>query len=125
MVDSVTLILAALAAGIAAGSGEAATQVVRDGYAGLKALIETAFVGNSKAELALNEHEADPETYEKPLAKQLKETGADQDPEIQAAAEAVLRDADRAGVTTKYHVDVRGGQVGIIGDHARVDKMNL
>ena len=122
--EPVTLILAALAAGVAAGIGDTATQSIKDGYAALKALIRKRFAGNSKAEETLADHEADPETYEKPLAKQLKETGADQDREILAAAEAIVIAAHQAGVKTKYHVTVTGGKVGIIGDHGHIDTMN-
>ena len=118
--DPVTLILAALAAGISSGAGDTAKEVVKDGYAGLKALLKKKFAGHPRAEQALEEHEADPDTNEKPLAKQLKETGADQDAEIRAAAEALLQDADQAGVKTKYQVTVSGGKVGIIGDHGTV-----
>jgi hypothetical protein len=119
--DPVTLILAALAAGAASGAGDTAAQAVKDGYAGLKALLKRKFAGNAKAEETLAEHEADPDTYEKPLAKQLKETRADQDAEILAAAEQLVAAAQQAGVRTKYHVTVNDqGQVGAIGDHAQV-----
>ena len=122
--DPVTLILAALAAGAATGVGDAAAQSIQDGYAALRTLLSRRFAGNSRAETTLSEHEADPETYEKPLAKQLKETGADHDGEILATAEAVVKAADQAGMKTKYHVTVTGGKVGIIGDHGHIDAMN-
>jgi hypothetical protein len=118
--DPVTLILAALAAGVASGAGEAATQAVKDGYTGLKELLKKRFAGNPKAEETLIDHEADPDAYEKPLAKQLRETRADQDADIVAAAETVLKAANQAGIKTKYHVTVSGGKVGIIGDHGTV-----
>jgi hypothetical protein len=120
----VTLILAALAAGVAAGVGDTATQSIKDGYTALKALIKKRFAGNTKAEETLADHEADPDTYEKPLARQLKETGADQDHEILAAAEAIVTAAHQAGVATKYHVTVTGGKVGIIGPHGHIDTMS-
>ena len=119
--DPVTLVLAALAAGVASGAGEAASQVVKDGYAGLKGLLVRRFAGNARAEQALADHESDPETYEKPLAKQLAETGAAEDPQIRAAAEELVKAAREAGVKTKYAVTVTGsGKVGIIGDHGTV-----
>lgn len=118
--DPVTLIIAAIAAGAASGATETVSQAVQDGYTGLKQLLTARFAGNPKAAQTLAEHEADPDTYEKPLAKQLQETGADQDKEILAAAEAVLKAADQAGVKTKYQIMVTGGKVGIIGDHGHV-----
>jgi hypothetical protein len=119
-VDPVTLILAALAAGAASGAGEAATQAVKDGYAGLKGLLQSKFAGNAKAVETLADHEADPAAYELPLAKQLALTGADQDAEIVAAAEEVVKAANGAGIKTRYNVTVSGGKVGIIGDHGTV-----
>jgi hypothetical protein len=122
-VDPVTLILAALAAGAAGGLGDTATQAVKDGYAALKELIRKRFAGAPKAEETLADHEADPDTYEKPLAKQLEVTGADQDPEIRRVAEQVVVAAEAAGIKTKYHVEV-AGDVGIVGDHGHIDRMN-
>ncbi len=118
--DPVTLILAALTAGVASGAGQTATAAVKDGYEALKGLLRKRFAGNAKAEEALADHEGDPDTYVKPLAKQLSDTGADQDAEIVAAAEAVVKTAHEMGVKTKYNVTVTGGKVGIIGDHGTV-----
>ena len=114
------LISAALVAGVASGAKETASQALKDGYAGLKKLLKGKFEGNSKALETLAEHESDPETYEKPLAKQLQETGADRDDEILAAAQTVLKAADEAGVKTKYQITITGGKIGIIGDHGHV-----
>jgi hypothetical protein len=122
--DPITLIVAALAAGAAAGVADTASQAIKDAYASLKTLIKRRFEGNAKAEEVLADHEADPETYEKPLAKQLELAGAQGDPEIARAAEELLRKADDAGIKTKYHVQVTGGKVGIIGDHGHIDTMN-
>jgi hypothetical protein len=120
VVDPVTLVLAALAAGVASGAGETASQVVKDGYEGLKGLLVRRFAGNARAEQALADHEVDPERYEKPLAKQLSETGAAEDPEVRAAAEELVTAAKEAGVTTKYQVTISGGKVGIVGDYGTV-----
>jgi hypothetical protein len=123
-VDPITLIVAALAAGVSAGVGDSASQAVKDAYAGLKALIKKRFAGNAKAEETLADHETDPETYEKPLAKQLKVAGVQDDPEIVRAAEELLRKADKAGIKTKFNVQVVGGKVGIIGDYGHIDTMS-
>jgi hypothetical protein len=123
--EPVTLILAALAAGASAGIGDAASQAIKDAYTGLKTLIKRRFAGSAKAQEIFAEHEADPETYEKPLAKQLEATGANGDAAIVQAAERLLVLADKARVQTKYNVQVRGGKVGIIGDHAHVETLNM
>ena len=123
MMDPVTLILAAVV-GVSSGAGDAAAASVRDAYEGLKGLFLRRFAGDPKAVETLADAEADPETYERPLARQIKATQADRDEEILAAAEAVLEKADVAGVKTKYHFTVTGGKVGITGDHGHIDTMS-
>jgi hypothetical protein len=124
LMDPITLIVAALAAGAAAGAGDAASQAIKDAYAGLKALLKRRFAGNAEAEKTLADHAADPETNEKPLAEQLEAAGAQDDAQIVRAAEELLKQADEAGIKTKYQVRVSGGKVGIIGDHGHIDTMN-
>ena len=109
--------MAALAAGAASGAGETASQAVKDAYAGLKALIRRKFAGDPKAEETLAEHEADPDTYEKPLAKKLKETGADEDEAVLSAAQALLAAMGADPQSGKYRVDARGSQGVQVGDH--------
>jgi hypothetical protein len=119
--DPVTLVVAALAAGAAAGAGDVATEAIKDAYAGLKTALKRLFTGRPKGEETLTDYEADPDTYEKPLAKQLEEAGVGEDDEVQAAAERLLKLADQGGIKTKYHVTVNGGVVGIIGDHGHIE----
>lgn len=116
--DPVTLILAALVTGAASGAGETTTQAVKDGYAALKALIKRKFAGNAKAEETLDDHEADPGTYEKPLAKQLEATGVAQDPDVVAAAQQVIQAANAAGVKIRYQTNISGGR-NVVGEHGR------
>jgi len=123
--DPVTLILAALAAGASAGIGDVASQAVKDAYTGLKALIKRRFSGSPTAQRVLDAHEAAPDAEAAPLAQELEARGATRDAEILRAAEQLLVRADVAGVHTKYHVEVRGGKVGIIGDHAHIDTLNM
>lgn len=118
--DPVTLILGALAAGASAGVADTTAQAVKDGYSNLKALLARRFAGNAKAAEALVDYEGDPETYEKPLGKQIEAAGADHDEEVLAAAKALLLHADQAGIHTKYNITVTGGKVGNIGDHGTV-----
>ena len=121
--DPVTLIVAAVAAGASAGLGDVVSQSVKDGYAGLKALLLRR-LDNEKAVETLADFESDPETYEKPLAKKLREAGADTDEEILRASEELLKQPEAAAVRAKYNVTVQGGKVGIIGDHGRIEHMH-
>jgi len=88
--DPITLIVTALTAGAAAGSQSLVTDAIKDSYAGLKALIRRKFAGKPSAEVALTEHETDPETWQAPLKKVLIQEHLDQDTEILQAAQALL-----------------------------------
>jgi len=118
--DPVTLIVAALTAGATAGAGEAATAAVRDAYNGMKRRLTARFSGRPAAEVALAEHETDPETWQAPLAKQLVETGAVADRDLLAAAQQLMALLDETGSRAgKYTVDLRGAQGVQVGDHTR------
>ena len=88
--DPLTLILTALTAGAAAGGKAVVSEAVKDAYNGLKSLIQRKFAGKSSAEVALTEHETDPQTWAAPLKKALAQEHADQDQAILQAAEQLL-----------------------------------
>ena len=88
--DPVSLIEGALVAGAAASAKDTASQAVKDAYAGFKTLLSRLLAEKPNAQLILDEHEADHETYEKPLKKLLTEAQADQDTDLLAAAERVM-----------------------------------
>lgn len=118
--EPVSLIVGALVAGAGAGVTETASQAVKDAYAGLKRLLGARFAGHSSAEVALTEHESDPETWEAPLVKALTATGADRDEAIVAAAHELLGLVDPEGAAVgKYTVDLRGASNVQVGDHNR------
>jgi len=88
--DPLTLILTALTAGAAAGGQIVVSDAIKDAYHGLKALIQRKFVGKPSAEVALTEHESDPQTWAAPLKKALAQEHVDQDQTILQAAEQLL-----------------------------------
>lgn len=121
--EPVSIIMAALAAGAAAGATEVATQAIKDAYEGLKALVLKRLEGKPAAETALVEYEQDPETWEKPLQKSLVEAGADKEPEIVDAAQKVLQLVRPQQVATgKYNVQIGTAQGVVIGDHSKVEQ---
>ncbi|MDQ1307680.1 MAG: hypothetical protein QG671_3513, partial [Actinomycetota bacterium] len=109
----------ALAAGALKGAGETATTAVKDAYGALKTAVAARFAERQVSVEVLDEHEEDPDTYEKPLAKKIQQAGAADDPRIVALAQALTRlmddDGSRHG---KYTVDVRDAQGVQIGDHS-------
>ena len=118
--DPITLIVAALAAGASAGALDALKDDVKESvkaaYSRLRDLVRGRLRGNASAEVILAEHEADPKTYEAPLAKKLAEASAGDDVALVAAAKAVMELVDQNGAKAgKYNVmikDSKGVQVG-------------
>ena len=103
---------------------DAASSAVKDAYAGLKALVRKRLGGRPDAELVLARHEEAPETWQAPLTAELAEAGADRDPDLVAAAQALMTLVDEAGARAgKYTVDVRGAQGVQVGDHNRQDNV--
>jgi hypothetical protein len=103
--DPITVILTALAV----AGGKVADQVIRDGYAGLKALILRKF-GHAEPRLEerIDDYVRDQDTFEKPADKTLRDAGVGTDQEVVDQAVQLLEAAERAqpGVT--------GGLVGQI-----------
>ncbi len=111
--EPISLIIAALVA----GATKAASNVAPDAYKGLKALIKRKFAGEPKAEMVLEEHETDPETYEAPLKKKLAEAGADKDEEIINKAESLLKQLKpEEAATIIQNYNVSGDVKGILGN---------
>lgn len=122
--DPITVIVTALAAGAASGISDTASSAVKDAYAGLKALVTRRLGGRPGAELVLARHEEAPETWKAPLMAELGEAGAGDDPDLVAAAEALMNLVDEAGVRAgKYTVDVRGAQGVQVGEHNRQENV--
>ena len=100
--DPVTLVLTALATGAATGAQDVISSATKEAYATLKSFVARKFVGKPEAEVALAQHEQDPDTWEKPLKKALSDVQADRDPQIIEAAKklmAILQTEGRAGGT--------------------------
>jgi len=121
--EPVDVILAALAAGALAAVKDTASQVVKDTYAGLKALVQKRLAGKPEAETALAQHEKKPEVWKAPLKDALLETGADKDEAIRRAAEGLLKLVQPQQVGAgKYNVQIGEAQGVVIGDQARVEQ---
>lgn len=99
--DPVSLIEAALVAGAAASAKDTTSQAVKDAYSSLKMGVSRLLASKPKALITLDDHQADPETYAKPLKKELAE--AHVGPE-QRAARSCTKDY---GIRTITAVSIR------------------
>ncbi len=111
--EPISLIISALTA----GAKQAATQVAPDAYNALKSLIQSKFAGEPKAEMVLEEHEQEPETYEAPLKKKLADAGADRDEAIINAVQELLKQLKpQEAAAGKFNMQVEGDIKGIVGE---------
>jgi hypothetical protein len=116
-VEPIALILAALAAGAAKGVGETASAAVMDAYAALKNALRRRLAGKPAALDAVDNYAEDPDEWQSNLEIHLRKAGADTDPDVVAAASAVMQQVDPVGSGSgKYAVDLRGASGVQVGD---------
>lgn len=119
--EPISLILAALAAGVSTGALDAlkedAGDKVKAAYAKLRGLVSKRVTGNPVAETALAQYEANPKIWEAPLGDELTKSGAANDTELLSAAKALLELIDQAGAKSgKYNVTIRNSKGVQVGD---------
>lgn len=116
--EPVSLIMTALAAGGAAAFQDGVKDVIKDGYRRLQDAVKHRLVGQPNGQLALEQHEAEPETWDKVLTAELVKSGAADDTALIETAQALLKLVDEAGTRSgKYEVTIHGGQGIQLGDH--------
>jgi hypothetical protein len=120
-VDPVSIIVAALAAGAAAGVGDAAKDVVSSLYGRLKTALIGKAANDPGAGTTLERQARDPEGSEAAVRDLVVESGAHEDEAIVALAEQLLKAADPSGAQVgKYNVQITGSKGVVIGDNANV-----
>ncbi|MBC7249312.1 MAG: hypothetical protein H5T62_03435 [Anaerolineae bacterium] len=110
--DPLTVIISALAAGATAAAKDVVAQAVKDGYAGLKALIVRKFgrKGDVEAALAGVEKKPDSEARQAVLKEELETAGAAQDAEVVRQAQALLELLKQHGLVSgpSYQATLKG-----------------
>jgi hypothetical protein len=116
--DPLTVIISALS--LAGTALQPITdQAIKDGYAGLKALLIRKF-GGAEPELApvLDQHERRPDVYTPAAENLLRAVGADRDQEVVDAATALLKHAEQTqpGISGGLvgQINAQGGQVAVV-----------
>jgi hypothetical protein len=109
-VEPVSMIVAAVVAGAVAATKDVAAQVVKDGYAGLKALIVRKFGADSDVADAVEGVEKRPDSKgrQETLKEELETAQAAQDPEVVQQAQALLDLLKEHGLAPSYHAEVHG-----------------
>ncbi len=114
--DPITLIVTALSAGAASALQDGAATALKEAYSALRERARSLLAGQRNGETVLAEYAEDPETWEPPLAKALRNADADRDADLIEAAQALLRLTDAGGFAQgKYVVqawDNEGLQIG-------------
>jgi hypothetical protein len=118
--DPITLIVTALATGASSGLTGAASDAVKDAYQALHTKVRGLLSRRPGGEVVLDQHGEDPETWDRPLRKQLAEAGIDS--EVVELARRLLSAVDPQGSNAgKYQVSVGGNAQGtVIGDSSNV-----
>jgi hypothetical protein len=116
--DPISLVMAALVAGVAKGASQSATAAVRDAYAALRSVLQRRLADRPAARDAVEQYTADADAWRGNLEVHLKQAGIAQDQDVIGAAAQVLRLTDPAGASAgKYTVNLSAAQGVQIGDH--------
>jgi hypothetical protein len=115
--EPISLVLAALVAGVAKGAGQTAAGAVQDAYRSLRDLLSRRLAGKPAAADAVEQYTQDPQAWKDNLVIHLKQAGAGEDRVLIDAAERVMQLADPAGASSgKYAVNLAGAQGVQVGD---------
>jgi hypothetical protein len=116
-VDPVSLIVAALVGGVAAGSKDVASGVVRGGYEELRDLVRRRLSAAGRDVTVLDATETQPQTWQAKLTGELSAAAVGEDVAAIDLAQQLLGYLDPAGTAEgKYQVDLRWARGVQVGD---------
>jgi hypothetical protein len=116
--ESVTLILTALAAGATAAAKDTAGTAVKDAYNGLKHLLKKKFQGDPLAQAVVDAKPEDIDKAEGLLKTKITEFGVEKDTEILRAAKTLIDTLNSGSVTQggSPRLNIGGNVKGIVGN---------
>jgi hypothetical protein len=120
-------IITGLAAGVAGGATEVGQKLIVDAYDALKAALKQKFGAGSDVVEAVEHLEKKPEAPARQagVEAEIKAAQADADPDVVAAAQAVLEalknTPEGKQALSKYQIDAKNAQIGVIGDNAKIE----
>ncbi len=117
------VIITALIAGVAEASKDTVGNVIKEGYAELKALLKKRFADKNKAEdsdiLDKVEKKPDSKAVKALLEEELAEIEADKDEEIIKLAQDIMKEKDPEGFKKgEYNINISGGKQGVVGNNS-------
>ncbi|AVZ77068.1 hypothetical protein SLUN_37800 [Streptomyces lunaelactis] len=120
--EPLSLIVAALVAGAAAGATDATKEAVVAVYRRLLVAVRARLADRPDGLLTLDRFEEEPATWEPSLRAELAAAGADRDEALMALARQMLAGTAQDGPGPKYRTEFHG-QVGsaVVGDSTHVE----
>ena len=122
-----TAIIAGVTAGVVGGTTEVGKKVIVDAYEALKDAIKKKFGADSKIAQAVVDLEDEPDfkPNQDALAGRVAQAKATDDPQLQELAQALIEALKStpkgAEEVSKFKIDARSAQIGIMGDDAKVE----
>ena len=124
-------IVAALAAGVAAGATEVGKKVIVDAYEALKAAIKKNYGPDSDVVEAVDNLEQKPDSQARQavVAEEIADADLTQDPDLvklaQTLLDALKETPQGQQAVSKYNIQATDSEIGIIGDNAHVEKLQF
>ena len=112
---------------ITSALGNLGVQVINDAYQALKAALQAKYGLDSNLAKAVNalEDEPDFKPNQDALAERVMQVKAADDPQLQQLTQALIQalesTTDGYAVVSKYQIDARNAQVGVIADQVNVE----
>lgn len=122
-----TAIIAAAAAGYAGGAGKASQQAVLDAYNGLKTLLQRKFGAGSDLAEAVEKVEQKPASaaHQAMLQEEVVAAQADEDPELQEAAQTLLAQMKEEPQLANYVQQIAAGNYIAQASHGGTASVNV